>query len=226
VSRNRALGVRLAHDRYGAQIVILDDGFQHRRLARDADIVLLDATDPFGNGWTLPAGRLREPLSALRDADLFIFVHRGSDPVRPIPPRLKQLLQAFRREAEVVPGVLRIVGLRPAGGGEIEGAAWLADRAVLLVSGIANPDAFEREIASRGARVVDHLVFDDHHAYSGRDIELIRTTLSGSGAGTIVTTAKDETKLVPAGLGGDETVWVAEAGFEPRLLDLIIGALL
>ncbi len=225
VSRDRTLGVRLARDRYRSEIVLLDDGYQHRRLERDADIVLLDAADPFGNGWTLPAGRLREPLSALREADLFILVHRGSEAVLPIPPRLARLLHALGRGAEVVSGVIRIEGLRPGGGGTIEPTSWLADRPVLLVSGIANPGAFENEIAGRGAQVVDHLRFGDHHAYSGTDIDLIRERRHVAGGEVIVTTAKDETKLVPAGLGIAEELWVAEAGFEPRTIDLIAGAL-
>jgi len=226
VSRDRTLGVRLARDSFGARIVILDDGYQHRRLERDADIVLLDAADPFGNGWTLPAGRLREPLSALRDADLFLFVHRGTEPIRPVPHRLVQLLKAFRREAEVISGVLRITGVRPAAGTELVPPARLADRRILLVSGIANPDAFAADLDARGARVVDHLAFGDHHAYRETDIDRIRRRLAETGADLIVTTAKDETKLVPAGLGTAEELLVAEAGFEPRTLDLLTGALL
>lgn len=226
VSRNRYTAARLARERYGAEVVIMDDGFQHIGLARDADIVLLDASDPFGNGWTLPAGRLREPLSALRDADLFLFVHRGANGVRPIPDRLKGLLRAFRREAAITSGVLRMQVLRRAGSGDIRPLEWLSGKPVFLVSGLADPGSFEMEIKQRGGRVVAHMEFDDHHPYTTGDIEMIKDGWRSSGAVAVITTAKDEVKLVPAGLAGDEDpVWVAEAGFDPRTLDLLVGAL-
>lgn len=226
VSRNRYMAARLARDRFGAEVVILDDGFQHIGLARDADIVLLDASDPFGNGWSLPAGRLREPLSALRDADLFLFVYRGTDRVMPIPDRLKGLLKAFRREAAITSGVLRMQVLRQAGGGDLRPLEWLSDRPLFLVSGLADPGPFETEVKQRGGLVVAHMEFGDHHSYTKSDIEMIRDGWRSIGAEAVITTAKDEVKLVSAGLTGEEEpVWVAEAGFDPRTLDLLVGAL-
>lgn len=227
VSRNRYTGARLARDRYGARIVILDDGFQHFSLERDADIVLFDAADPFGNGWTLPAGRLREPLSALRDADLFLFVNRGLDGARPISDRMKGLLQTLNRQAEAVRTTFRMQFLRKADGGDLESLEWLDDRPVLLVSGLAEPTAFETEISRRSARVVEHLDFGDHYHYSSHDVKKIRDILADSEAETVITTAKDEVKLVPAGLTDlVDSVWVAEAGFDPRTIDLLVGALI
>lgn len=225
VSRDRYLGARLARERYGAEVVVLDDGFQHLRLVRDADIVLFDSLDPFGNGWTLPAGRLREPLSALHDADLFLFVQRGLTGVRPIPRRLKGLLQALRPGAVTIDGLLRLDGLRQVGGGERRPLEWLVDRSLLLVSGLADPRPFEAELRQRGARVVDHLDFGDHHHYSGADVEAIRRSFRESGAEAVVTTTKDEVKLVPAGLSGDDGLWVATLSFEPRTVDLLVQAL-
>lgn len=226
VSRDRYTGARLARDNYGARVVILDDGFQHLGLARDANIVLLDAADPFGNGWTLPAGRLREPLSALRDADLFLFVHRGPEGVQPIPDRLKGLLKAFRREAEIVSGTLRIQLVRRVGGEAIESPDWLSGRRLLLVSGLADPGPFEAEVEQRGGRIVEHMAFGDHHRYGEEEVEIIRSTFESGEAEAVLTTAKDEVKLVPAGLAGvvDE-LWVAESGFDPRTIDLLTGAL-
>jgi tetraacyldisaccharide 4'-kinase len=225
VSRDRYLGARLARERYGAEVVVLDDGFQHLRLARDVDIVLLDAADPFGNGWTLPAGRLREPLSALHDADLFLFVQRGLTGVRPIPRRLKGLLQALRPGAVTLDGLLRLDGLRRAGGRETRPLEWLVDRSLLLVSGLAAPRSFEAELRQRGVRVAGHLDFGDHHRYTGSDLEVVRRAFRESGAEAVVTTSKDEVKLVPAGLSEDDEVWVATVSFEPRSVDLLVQAL-
>ncbi len=225
--RDRATGARLARDRYGARVVVLDDGFQHRGLARDADVVLLDAADPFGNRWTLPAGPLREPLSALRDADLFFFVYRGLGGIRPVPDRLKGLLAAFNRQGVLVQGNLRIQGLRAFGGGELRGAGHLEGRRVLLVSGIARPGPFQEEVEGRGAEVVDHLAYPDHHDYSTEDAAYIGELAVEAGADAVVTTAKDEVKLIPAGLAMPEGVegWVAEAGYDPRSVDLLVDAL-
>jgi tetraacyldisaccharide 4'-kinase len=225
VSRDRRTGARLARERYGAEVVILDDGFQHLPLARDADIVLLEARDPFGNGWTLPAGRLREPLSALGDADLFLFVHRGVSGVRPIPQRLKGLLQALRPGAVTLDGVLRMSGLRQGGGDEHRPIGELVDRGVVLVSGLADPAPFEAEVRQRGARVLAHFAFDDHHRYGPDDVARVREEAAHSGAEWILTTAKDEVKLVPAGLGESEALWVAEYAFEPRTVELLVEAL-
>jgi tetraacyldisaccharide 4'-kinase len=226
VSRDRRIGARLARERYGAEVVILDDGFQHLRVARDADIVLLDARDPFGNGWTLPAGRLREPLSALGDADLFIFVHRGVTGVRPIPHRLRGLLRALRPGAVTLDGVLRMSRLRRGGGNESRAIGQLVDRGVVLVSGLADPEPFEAEVRQRGARVLAHLAFGDHHRYGPAELARVRGELARSGAEWVLTTAKDEVKLVPAGLGCSEELWVAEYAFDPRTVELLVKALI
>jgi tetraacyldisaccharide 4'-kinase len=225
VSRNRYLGARLAKERYGAKVVILDDGFQHLSLERDANIVLLDAADPFGNGWTLPAGRLREPLSALRDADLFLFVNRGLDGVRPIPDRLAALLWAFRPESAVMSGVLRLQSVRVGGGSERQGLEWLSGRRVLLVSGLANPDAFETEVGGRGAEIRTHLRFPDHHPYTADDLDQIQRQLDETGAEALLTTAKDEVKLLSLGLVSRNVPFhVAEAGFDQRTLATLVEA--
>ncbi|MFO7768405.1 MAG: tetraacyldisaccharide 4'-kinase [bacterium] len=227
VSRDRPTGARLARDRYGARVVILDDGFQHRALARDADVVLLDGRDPFGNRWTLPAGPLREPLSALRDADLYFFVYRGLEGIRPVPDRLKGLLAAFNRDALLVQGSLRIQGLRRFRGGELREREWLKGRRVLLVSGIARPADFRAEVEGRGAEVADHLAYPDHHDYGSEEAAFIRERLAGVDAEVLLTTAKDEVKLIPAGLRIPEgrEGWVAEAGYDPRSVDLLVDAL-
>lgn len=225
--RDRFTGARLAHERYRARVVVLDDGFQHRALERDADVVLLDADDPFGNRWTLPAGPLREPLSALRDADVYFFVYRGLGGVRPVPDRLKGLLAAFNRNAVLVQGNLRIQDLRRFGGGELQETDRLKGCRVMLVSGIARPGAFQEEVEGRGAEVTGHLAYPDHHTYSDEDVAYIQGRLEGAGAEAVVTTAKDEVKLIPAGLELPAGVagWVAEAGYDPRSVDLLVDAL-
>ncbi len=232
VSRDRLLGARLARDRYDAEVVILDDAFQHLAISRDLNVVLLEASDPFGNGWTLPAGKLREPLSALKAADLFVLVHRG-DVIEPTPDRLKGLLRAFSRNAMIIDALLGIRGLRKlgrkldqSGGEELTGLNDVAGRPVILVSGIGTPRYFEEEVAAGGLPVVEHLAFRDHHRYDEDDVERIGARFLASGAELLLTTAKDERKLVRAGLTdvvGE--AWVAEVSFEARFLEHVSGML-
>jgi tetraacyldisaccharide 4'-kinase len=226
VSRDRYLGALLARDRYNAEIVILDDAFQHLAVSRDLNVLLLEAADPFGNGWTLPAGKLREPLSALKAVDLFVLVHRGGI-IEPVPDRLKGLLRAFSRNAMIIDALLGIRGIRKLGerdGGELEALSDLAGRPVILVSGLGTPRYFEEEIAAAGVPVVEHLAFRDHHRYDDGDVERIGARFLASGAEVLITTAKDERKLVRAGLTTvvDEAR-VAELSFEARFLEHVSG---
>lgn len=182
----------------GVDLILLDDGFQHRRLARDLDLVLVDATRPWGlpppsGGGApvqacLPRGLLREPPGALARADALVITR--SDQIEP------RALDALRAELErVAPGRALLCGVhRPARlrapDGRGLGLAELSGREVDAVSAIGNPEAFERTLARLGARVQQHRAFPDHHLYSGADLEGL-----GAGGRWLVTTEKDAVKL-------------------------------
>jgi tetraacyldisaccharide 4'-kinase len=193
----------------GADCVLLDDGFQHRRLARDLDLVLIDATRPWGlpapvGGGApvralLPRGLLREPLGALARADALVL-SRVDQVSR--EERFGLLAELQRR----VPGTALLEGThRPshlwAGGDSGEKGdmpprlplAELSGRSVELVSAIGNPEAFERTVEALGARVESHRVFPDHHRYRPADLEGL-----GRAGRALVTTEKDAVKLPPA----------------------------
>ncbi|MEZ5978266.1 MAG: tetraacyldisaccharide 4'-kinase [Planctomycetota bacterium] len=180
----------------GCDAIVLDDGFQHRRLARDVDLVLVDATRPFGAPWrgdvapehVLPRGLLREPASGLARASACVVTR--SDMVS--PERLTILLE---RVGELAPGLpVLLAEHRPTGLVDREGTRWplarLVDRDVDLVSGIGNPDAFEATVRGLGAKVQEHRRFADHHAYTDADVRGL-----GRGGRAVVTTAKDAVKL-------------------------------
>lgn len=176
-------------ERARVDAIVLDDGFQHRRLARDLDLVLVDATRPFGPGSArgafLPRGLLREPPSALARADALVVTRCDGVPA----PELAAL---ERELAELAPGRpiarARHVPVRLWRGGEAREPEALRGLEVDLVSGIGNPSAFEATVRALGARVVEHRAFPDHHAYRPGDLE-------GLGSRPIVTTAKDGVKL-------------------------------
>ena len=176
-------------ERAGVDVIVLDDGFQHRRLVRDLDLVLVDATCPFGPGAArralLPRGLLREPPGALARADALIVMRCDLVPAEELAA-LERELAALAPRRPIARA--RHAPLRLWRAGEPSDAGALRGLAVDLVSGIGNPAAFEATVRALGAQVVEHRAFPDHHAYRPGDLE-------GLGARPIVTTAKDGVKL-------------------------------
>jgi tetraacyldisaccharide 4'-kinase len=173
-------------------VLLLDDGFQHRQLHRDLDVVLVDATDPFGGGRLLPRGRLREPVAALRRAGAVILSRsdQASD-LRGLRRRLEQLAP----EAVQILARHRPSGLMdPAGGGE-RPPGWLSGRRLLAVSGIANPEGFHRSLTDLGGVLAGTLAFPDHHPYGPADIARTRQVAEEARAELIITTEKDAVRL-------------------------------
>ncbi|MBK6684865.1 MAG: tetraacyldisaccharide 4'-kinase [Deltaproteobacteria bacterium] len=159
--------------RLGAEVLILDDGFQHRRLHRDLDLVVLDGAEPFGNGHFLPRGPLRESPGVLSRADLLIQVGPGS--------RLQNDDRMV--EVEVVPAT---VGPHP--------ASWLRGRRVALYAAIARPLRFRRTVEALGATVVAEHFDADHHFTDPRALLAFAAAAQTAGAELVVTTEKDQAR--------------------------------
>lgn len=178
----------------GADTLVLDDGFQHVRLERDLDFVLIDALDPFGPGRRcLPAGLLREPIRVLRHADL-VGITRIDLVER---DRLRELSRLLERRFPAVPRLhlrTRSLGWKDPEGGEVALDA-LRGEPVLGFSGIGNPAAFRRQLAGLGVEVREWLVFRDHHRYTPREVARLAARASELGAGAVVMTQKDAVKL-------------------------------
>jgi len=176
---------RAAVETFGADVLILDDGFQHRSLFRDIDMVLLDDARPFGNGFLLPRGPLREPAESLGRADILL---RTGDAENIEPLREAASLPSFR-------AIHKPQGLVAGGTGRIETVAALRGQKVFAFAGIGSPDSFRRSLTDLGAAIVDFRVFADHHPYTLSDIENLRRLAAESGAARIVTTEKDGIRL-------------------------------
>lgn len=176
----RSAAAALAVERFGLDTVVLDDGFQHRALARDADLVLLPEQGPGDR--LLPAGPLREPLAGLTRASAVLVVGRGGAlPPAPAPP---PGIPAFR--GRLVPGALvRAVGDE----WREESPSSLAGQEVTAVAGVADPEGFVAVLRGLGASVRGLIAFGDHHVYGAAD----RAGLAA--AGPLVTTEKDLVKL-------------------------------
>lgn len=169
---------------------LLDDGFSHLGLARDVDVVLLDATDPDAGGALLPAGLLREPLSALARADLVVVTKtEQADPAA--------ALELARRWAPGVPlyrARTEVLGIRDGEGRDVEPSDLPAGTTV-AVAGIARPDAFRATLASVGVSPAELLPFRDHEPYGPAAVGRIERALEETGATAVVTTEKDAVKL-------------------------------
>lgn len=211
-SPDRVAGILVARTR-GADCVVLDDAFQHRRAARVADVVLVSADSWTGAVRLLPAGPFREPLASLRRAHVVVVTVKAATSAR-----IDDVVVAVRRAAPGVPiAVARLVPGRlhlalaltasPAGSQRPKrdllshGPEWLAAREVSVVSAIGDPAAFETQLRGLGAALRKCWRFADHHTYSAAEATAIATDASGSSG--VICTLKDAVKLGP--------VWPREA---------------
>lgn len=197
----RVAGAEQAIREHGAELIVLDDAFQHRRIHRDLDIVLLDALQPFGWEYVFPRGLLREPPSGLRRADVVVLSR--SDAVSG-----EQREAIRRRVAEWAPNALwvevaqRPVGLRTAEGTQ-ETLAQIAGQRVAAFCGIGNPAGFRHTLQTCGCQVADFREFPDHHPYPARDLESLARWADGlDEIVAIVCTHKDLVKIPRSQLGG------------------------
>lgn len=186
----RSLTGREAVDRFGADVLLLDDGFQHRRLHRDADIVLVHARRPFGNGRLIPRGPLREPLRSLGRARW--VVRTGPAPAggetetsSALPGYQGPMLRALHRPSRLV----------RATGGEIHPPGFLEGKRVCAFAGIGSPEAFRRTLELLGCTVTAFLAYPDHHRFGRDDLAGIRRAGTAAGAAWFVTTEKDAVRL-------------------------------
>lgn len=181
----RFLTGRAAVERFGANILILDDAFQHRRLFRDTDIVLLDAALPFGNGFLLPRGPLRERPCALGRADMILRTGIA-EKTEPLPGNIP--LPSFR-------GAHKPMGMVSGKTGQIEPPEALRGQKIIAFAGIGSPEAFRQGLVALDADVVSFRDFPDHHPYSDSDIDELRRLAAKSGASRLITTEKDGVRL-------------------------------
>jgi len=201
-NRRRAAGARAAAA-HGVRAIVLDDGFQHRRLARDLDIVAIDATDPFGCGHLFPRGLLREPLAGLARAQVAVLTRADSIDAS----RRQEIRHSFARAcrgrlpATWVEAAHRPLRLRSATGAT-EPLETLRGARVAAFAGIGNPAAFRGAIESLGATLVGFRAFPDHHAYDAPDRESLGAWARDLAADRIVTTLKDLVKVRTDALGG------------------------
>ena len=190
VSGSRHAGGLYAHKKFDTNFFILDDGFQHIKLHRDLNIVLMDASCPLGNGMLLPAGPLREPLCGLNRSDILIFSRSFNNNAN-----INGILKPYTQNIPVfyanhVPESI-IFGASE----ENETLDYLQNRRVLCFAGIASPPKFFKTVESLGANIIKTVAFQDHHNFSDAEIDMLITFIYEKKTDIILTTGKDWVKL-------------------------------
>jgi tetraacyldisaccharide 4'-kinase len=213
VNPSRAEAAAEAVDKFGAKVLIMDDGFQHRRLHRDLDIVTIDATCPFGYGKLLPAGLLREPVSSLKRANAVVLTRcdqvseselgQIEKELQLINPDMvitrsihSPICVKYLKPLEIIDSRLRgndrgIMDSRLRGNDNFER---LKGKKVFAFCGIGNPDAFLSTIKDAGANLVGSKIYSDHYHYTNADFDDIHSEANRSGTDLILTTQKDYTQ--------------------------------
>lgn len=178
---------------FSPRIIFLDDGFQHLQLARDFDLVLIDALNPLGHGYLIPLGRLREPLGGLARASAFLITH--SDEV-PSTHAIESILRSHNASAPIFKACTRPVAWRDSEGNTFELTHFAAARS-LAFCGLGNPESFWRSLGSIGIHPIDRQEYGDHHRYPPAEIVRLARHAIEIGVDVFLTTAKDSVNLPP-----------------------------
>ena len=226
-----AAAERLLRERPEVDAFVLADAFQHRRLARDLDIVLVNATNPFGYGRLLPRGMLREPMAAFRRAGAVVISHADQVPAVELEA-IESRIRGVNPSVPVFPAAHEHAALHVDAGGEtrpldaLRGVSWFA------ACGIGDPETFARQLRSVGGRCAGHRWYADHHRYTKDDVADVRRAARAAGADVLVTTEKDWAKMEPfvVASGADVPVWRVDmrvrffGGGEARLWEQVLRA--
>ncbi len=192
VGPSRTAAGRLAIDRYGANVLLLDDGFQHRRTARAVDIVVHDASSRLSPGRLLPAGPFREPVSSLGRAHVLVLTR--TDQAGSADTDTERIRSKFPHMA-IIETAYVPSGLRRISGGATLPVEWLAGRHVLVFCGIANPASFARTVADAGGSATRILSYPDHHPFTSSELDRALSLAEETGVDCIVTTEKDAVRI-------------------------------
>lgn len=183
VDSDRVAAARLAVEKFQPNVILLDDAFQHRRIHRDFDLVTMRRQSPFGNGFCLPAGPLREPKTGLSRAHVILL--NGSE--------ISHSLLAIPSQAPVFAAEYAATRLQNKMGQNLP--LDLRDKKVVAFCGLANPESFRKTLQQLGVNFSGFVAYKDHYAYQGDDITNIYNMFQTSSADLIITTAKDWVKL-------------------------------
>ena len=191
VDRDRVRGGRFAVKELGVDTLLLDDGLQYLHLDHSLDVVLVDQNAPFGNGYILPRGTLREPPPNLCRADYIFLTKCDGDP----PEKLIKQIRRYNKTAEILQCTHGPKHLHGVFSDEILPLEALEGKYLGAISGIAQPKSFDRLLKKLGGQVMFHTTFADHHAFTAKEIEPFMDRCVNRGVDMIVTTEKDAVRF-------------------------------
>ena len=186
----KAEGARLAENKFNPDVIIIDDGYQHRQLYRDLDILLI-SEDDFDNPELLPKGRLREPLSNADRADIIVYTGNMQ-----ATEEFRSYLSPDTTEIRIKRTNAKLFSMTAGRYVDKRNFYWMKDEGVFAVSGIAKPKNFHASIDAMRFSMIDNIDYDDHHHYVQSDIDNIIKKMKDAGLSFIATTEKDAAKLI------------------------------
>jgi tetraacyldisaccharide 4'-kinase len=200
IGRNRDVTGSYAVEKLHAEVIIMDDGFQHWQLKRDMDIVLVDTQNLFGNGVLLPGGAMREPLSHLNRADILLFTKsdRSSQLTR---TSLEESIRRYNKTAPIVESIhhtkdfVEIADWHKGNQGKPVSMAELKGKRVMVFSAIGNPLSFEQNVSGCGLDIVEAIRYPDHHDFDMPEMQYIGERARELQADALITTGKDAVKI-------------------------------
>ena len=210
IGKNRAVTGKYAVEHFRAEVIIMDDGYQHWNLQRDLDVVLVDTITMFGNGNVLPRGVLREPLRNLNRAHVFLLTKTDQSSVMN-KLELREILNRYNSKALVAESIHRPKDF-------VEISDWynsveerialeeLQNKQVLVFSAIGNPASFEQTLSSIGVQLLEAVRYPDHHDYGMVELQYIDERAAELGAVAIVTTTKDAVKIPAEFIAAHRTI--------------------
>ena len=201
---NRRAAGRLAIEKYGVNVAVLDDGFQHRRLGRDLDIVLIDATRPFGFGHILPRGFLREPVKSLMRADVIVLTRCDQCDAETFAT-IERTVRLYNDDAPLLRSFHRAIGLTDLAGDSVAPPTGVR---VGAVAGIARPETFAETLTRMDLPPSATLWLDDHHVYEPQEADALIDWARTHRLEAIVTTEKDAVKLRKLGIDWPVPIYV------------------
>jgi tetraacyldisaccharide 4'-kinase len=193
VNPDRIAGASEAIHNFGVKVLIMDDGFQHRRLGRDLDIVTIDATRPFGYEKIFPAGLLREHMSSLKRAHA-VIITRSDQIAEPELDRIEHKLKTFNPDLILARSIHTAVCVRTYDNKNID-IEYLNGKKLFAFCGIGNPDAFFNTLRALGAKLAGSKIFNDHYLFTEACLDDIYKHAQHAEADMILTTQKDWTKI-------------------------------
>ena len=191
VGESRSDAAREALKLFAPEVLVLDDAYQHRAIARDLNVLVVDGSSDLATDEMLPAGRRREPLSALQRASVVVFTHPD-----PVTGRVAGEATVRRWFSGPVLTCTRAIGSFVDSAGQMVDVEQVQKGRCVLVSGIGHPERFERDIRALGIEVAGHVQYRDHHRFTQDDVRAMAGAATNSGVQRIVTTEKDMVRLM------------------------------